>query len=220
MNESRLRIGVYLLAVALFGALPVPAAFAEDADGTHNNGSGANPSAATGGSQAPSGEDAISASGGREPDDIDTRITVQPHRVNGKPDKATDLKAKPNAPAVKNLHRRTFSASRASTATVRNAISTPITSPQGVERQEGAHLYAPSISHGAAAGTSARPEVGIVRPNVSQQFANPPAPTFLNRGVGGTSVSRRGGPSGIGGPAKTTVGINGSTIRPAHSSSP
>jgi hypothetical protein len=232
MSESHLRIGVYLLAIALvLSALPVRTGFAEDVDATHNNRNVANPSAETGSAQTPSGEDAASASAGKDSDDIDTRITVQPHSVNGKPGKAGNLKAKPNAPIVKNLHRRTFSASRASTRTLRNAISVPITSHQGMERSLSEHIGAPSSLRGHASGTgvpgtetfgSARSEVEPARRSPAQAIGGGiGGPTSLNRGVSGTSLSRPGASaSGIGGPAKTVAGINGSAIRPSHFSSP
>ena len=118
-TENRLRISACVLATVLLGALPtVQAVYAEEAgSGTRDSGasnSGTRDSAIHGGSKGsdssvgPSGSqprgsgDAVS---GVSPnaDDIDTRITVQPHRRPGaKVDTVGQAKGKFTVPTVKN----------------------------------------------------------------------------------------------------------------------
>jgi hypothetical protein len=227
--KNGLRIGFCVTAIVLLGALTMPLGFAEDVDfDTHNDGKASTPAAAPGDSQSSPGEDAASRPAGNS-DDIDTRISVQPHRPTGKPDKVGGGKAKINLPVVANIHRRVFSPSGASHQTTHNAIGAAILQHDSSEQRGSERAIAPTVASspaaaifGSAGGTTGGlakpagvPEHGaILQPNTSP-IVSPD--TFRRAAINGTSMSRRGpGTSGIGGPAKTAAGINGSTIRPTH----
>ncbi len=239
-TENRLRISACVLATVLLGALPtVQAVYAEEAgSGTRDSGasnSGTRDSAIHGGSKGsdssvgPSGSqprgsgDAVS---GVSPnaDDIDTRITVQPHRRPGaKVDTVGQAKGKFTVPTVKNPHRRVFSASGASNRTVRNTVSVPISPQELLERRAGEHPLSASVPHppagaigmvGHTALGTAKSETGFGRQITVPRTASP---IIVNRGISGTSAGHRGVSSAvIGGPAKTVAGINGTVIRPTH----
>jgi hypothetical protein len=210
--EYDLKIGCYVLAIVLLGALTLRAAHAEDSASGTQAGAQATPSVS---------EDVTSGSGGKTgPDDIDTRITVVPHRTTNKVDKAAEFKIKSNAAVVKNPHRRTFLASRTPNRIVRNAANVSIVQPEGRERSESGHV-APTSGLGLAGHTDgpiAEFETMNARPPVLSSGTNRiAAPTALNRGLSGTGMTHRGtSPSGLGGPAKTVAGISGTAIRPTH----
>jgi len=188
-------------------------------DGSKASDSSVGPS----GSQPPVSGDAVSGVGPNA-NDIDTRITVQPHRRPGaKADTVGQAKAKFTLPTVKNPHRRVFSASGASNRTVRNTVSVPISQQELLERRAGEHPLSASTPHPTAGAIGvvghtalgmAKSESGFVRQITVPRTASP---IIVNRGISGTSAGRRGVSSAvIGGPAKTVAGINGTVIRPAH----
>ena len=229
LTNNHSRVGNSLFAVMLLGLL-TQAAFAEDTDaGRHEGNSTSNlsaaPSAPPSSAQTSSGENAASESTAKSADDIDTRISVQPRRTGTKPGKVGEARAKLSLPAVKNPHRRVFSASAASRQTVRNAVSVPVSQQELLERHAGEHPFAASTPHisAGAIGVVGNAGVGVAKPGAGliRQTSLPPSPgvgsPMLNRGISGTSVGHRGvNPSGLGGPAKTAAGINGTTIRPTH----
>ena len=166
---------------------------------------------------------------GKSPDANDTRITVQSRRLGNGLDKVGEAKGKVASTAMRNFHRRIFSTSRASTRTVRNAISVPIVPHESVERHDGEYPYSRSVVRNPAAGTPggvggatgglAKTEDSLGRPTVPASNARPVIRSVvLSRGtIDGTGVTRPGvGPSRVGGPAKVVSGINGTTIRPKH----
>ena len=227
---SGLKIGSCLLAIALFAGLMMRAGFAEEpGSGARDDRKASNPSAAPNGSQPPSSEDAASGSSGKNSDPIDTSMSVPPRRLGAKPGKVGEAKGKVELPAVRNLHRRTFSASRASNQTVRNAIGAPVAQRESAERLGSEHVGLPIPPHVPAAGTIgtvgnaigdlARREGNLDRPNSLRLNATPIVrPTVWSRAaINGTNLNRRGvGASSVGGPAKTVAGINGTMVRPAH----
>jgi hypothetical protein len=225
-TKSGLRIGSRLLVIALLGALTAGAGFAEEAgSSSQDHGKGPDLSAEPGGAPSPSSEDAASIPGGKNHDDIDTRMSVQPRHPAAKADKVGEAKSKIKLPLVKNLHRRTFSASGASNRTARNAIAVPITEHEGMARQQGEHIDLPTALH-SPAGTPgivennaiglAKPQPGLARPIIWPPNKSPiVGPIAVTHGISGASMGRRGvGPAGLGGPAKTVAGINGTTVRP------
>ena len=229
LTDNHSRVGNSLFAVMLLGLL-TQAAFAEDTDaGRHEGNSTSNlsaaPSAPPNSAQTSSGENAASESTAKSADDIDTRISVQPRRTGTKPGKVGEARAKLSLPAVKYPHRRVFSASAASRQTVRNAVSVPVSQQELLERHAGEHPFAASTPHisAGAIGVVGNAGVGVAKPGAGliRQTSLPPSPgvgsPMLNRGISGTSVGHRGvNPSGLGGPAKTAAGINGTTVRPTH----
>lgn len=228
--ENGLKVGACLLAIVLFGALPMQGAFAEEAgSGVADKSKASPPSTESNSSQPASGEDATSGTGGKNSNPIDTRLGVQPHRPAAKPGKVGDAKTKFELPAVRNPHRRTFLASRPANRTVRNAVGAPV-APQheSAERLGGEHVVSPVLPHNPAAATTiaigsaaglAKNAAPLEHPTNLQPNANQIGGlAALNRAtIGATSVSHRGvGPSSLGGPAKTVAGINGSTVRSPH----
>jgi hypothetical protein len=251
-TERSLKIGSWVLAIALFGAVNLQTGFAQeprsDARGDHPPSSASAPQDR----QPLAGEDAAGSaatvdhhSGGRSDagkvqgretpptadapakdrantGDIDTSITVQPHRPHVRPGQAAQVKAKIAPPAAVNLRRPT---SPAPAPIIRNAISAPVAVHAGGERRDATHLDAALSGHGAAGPTGsagfaadrfAKTEGRIERPasNVNP-IAAPAAPHRAT--VNGTGLIRRTvGPAALGGPATATAGINGTAIRPKH----
>jgi len=113
--------------------------------------------------------------------------------------------------------------SKASHQTARNAVSAPVPQRAGTEHPGGEHaivLSAPHFGEGSIGGTGAH--TGLVKLEPAPVFPGSPntnahASTTLNRGINGTSVSHHGPvQAGIGGPSKTSGGLNGSTVRTVH----
>jgi hypothetical protein len=86
-------------------------------------------------------------------------------------------------------------------------------------------LPAPHLPTGPTMGVAGNGGYnGVVKPDTMPTLhplgslnTNSHVPTTLNRGVNGTSVARHGlVQAGIGGPAKTSAGLSGTTIRPVH----
>lgn len=229
--ENRRKIGLCLLAIALFGTVTMPAGFAEEAgQRTHDDADGAKSSARQGSSQSPYRENAASVHDGQNSDPIDTRISVQPRRPVGKPGKVGDARGNfQPPPIVSNPHRRTFLASSPVSPVLHNAIGLPVPQHESVVRLGGQRTVAPLLPHlpttpqgpvASVSGGLARGGAYLERPAQLQLNANPIVkPTALSRGtVNGTSLPRHGiAVSGrIGGPSRTVAGINGSTIRSTH----
>ena len=174
------------------------------------------------GEGAPAGANAP-APGGVNLDGIDTSITVQPRRLaNGRP-KIGSVKVVKIAP--RNLLAPRLSAPGRSQITLHNAIGVPVVRLGSPERHIGAHHDVSILGHGAYAspGTAASTVDRLAKVegpiDHAVVHANPVIKPFvLNRGtINGTTLNHRGvGPSNIGGPAKTIVGINGTSIRPVH----
>lgn len=103
----------------------------------------------------------------------------------------------------------------------RNAIGVPIggtqPGPASVARPSppsGVNAAAPVPSRGPMVSPVAPPTSPVLRPVVPAPVVSvPPRATGLN----GTAITRPGsGPATIGGNARTTTGINGTSIRPKH----
>jgi hypothetical protein len=236
--KSRSKIVFCLLAIALLGASTSERCFAEEggsgaSEGTavergglpplssedvskHDSQSapGTNGDAAkipTGGAAS----EATHAAG--QIDGIDTRVTVQPRRPGGRRDKVGNTVVKSIAP--RNLLARRMAAPGALGPVVRDAIGVSVTHREGLEHftivVHGPATGAIGIA-GGATGRVAKPE-GSIAPAIPNANALV-RPTVLNRGaINGTSLVRPGSsPSGVGGPAKTVAGINGTTIRSKH----
>ena len=179
------------------------------------------------GEGAPSGAPAQSnspASNGVNLNGIDTRNGVLPRRLaNGRPKIG-------NAKVVK-IAPRNLLAPRAPTPsqfrnTMRNAIGVPVAHVGDVEGRISTHHDFSIVAHGPSASMgvvgSATDRLGKVEGTIERPIvhAGPVIkPLVLDRGtINGAAVPHRGvGVSaGIGGPAKTIAGINGTTIRPTH----
>jgi hypothetical protein len=209
-------IGLCLLAVVLLDVLAPRASFAEESGSAAHDGAGSKAAAEHSGSGSPSGENTAGGAGksgpeNKDSDRIDTRITVQPHGSAVRRDDAQELKAKARSSARGNLPPHRLSAPDPSGGVARNAIGMPVAPHEDPKRRDGepSGLRPAAPLPAAAAG---RPP--ILKPNAGSIVS----PSASSRGaINGTSVIRPGhAPSGVGGPAKTVAGINGTTIRPRH----
>ncbi len=215
--KKYLRIGFCLAAVALLGGATLRAGFAEDAPKERSDGKAANSTAApsTATDAAVKGTGAPAA--GKTLDDIDTRISVQPHGNGARPQDAARPKAKIVSPSLGNLRRRAFAPRQYHV--MRNAIGVAVPEREAVVRHGVEHPAVLPVAHpipgagGLAAGASKpKAEIHIDR------LVPHPAPlnnvTALNRAtINGSNAIRHGSAlSGIGGPARTTIGLNGTAI--------
>ncbi len=210
-----------LLAITLIASWMTQACLAEEAA---RDGSGSTVTANPDVSHPPAGGDAAaakpSASGGRDSDGIDTRITAQPRRL-GRRDEVGHTK--PLAPPV--FRPRRWSAHEGSGLVTRDAIGLPVAPHDGLE-EVGPRHDVPALGHnpaGAPTAFGANASGGLAR--TGGTVGHPPLnanritrPAALNRGtINGTTIVRPGfGPSSIGGPAKSAAEISGTTIRPKH----
>ena len=168
------------------------------------------------------GVNSVDARGKTEPSAIDTRVTVPSATL--RPDKARDRTPLVKFGAPANFWVRRSPTAGASESITRNAIGLPVVpregsrgpsdEPHGLPAQVLAPA-APGTVQGSVADLN-RAEGGIDRPTVPRSstgsIVNAP---FVQRGkIDGTGMIRPGfAPSGVGGPAKTVAGINGTTFR-------
>jgi hypothetical protein len=174
------------------------------------------------------------ASGGANTEDIDTRITVQPHgppagkpgRVGGATNPIVPLK-------LINPHRRTFSPSRAANRFAPNASGIPAPQRQNVQQNLGERFEYQGLGQRPAIGGTggvggggvglAKPGSTLGHQQILQSTGISPAAggskTLIRGGIGGASLNHRAvgsGTAGIGGPARTVTGINGTSVRETH----
>ena len=212
-----MRIVVRLLAIALIGTWMSFACLAEEAA---RDGGGSTLPANPDGSRPPAREDA--AGGGKDADGIDTRITVQPHRLSRRDElREGDTKLRPFARPIFRPRR-----SESSGHVTRDAIGLPVAHPGGIEQGRAERHDIPALVNNPGTvptGFGANTSGGIARPGGA--FAHPLSnansnvrSSTLNRGtINGTNFARPGvGSSSVGGPAKPVAGISGTTIRPKH----
>jgi hypothetical protein len=174
----------------------------------------------------PSGDNSASAPGRATTDDVDTRITVQPHGPSSAKPARIGGAANPIVPVkLINPHRRTFSPSRAANRLPPNASGVAGPRRQNVQQSLGERLqYNGSVqrpSIGAPGGVAVgKPGTALDRqsavPSTSISPIGAGSKSVIHGGVGGTSFNRHAlgsGSAGIGGPARTVTGINGTSIR-------
>jgi hypothetical protein len=232
-DQLKLKFVSLTLILSLAGALAMSAA-AEEASPQPSSDAKATNSAAHSPDSSPTDNNSTPPSGGANTEDIDTRITVQPHgpppgkpgRVGGATNQIVPLE-------LVNPHRRTFSPSRAAGRFVPNASGIP-----GPQRQNGQQNLGKRFEYkglgrrpvigGTGGGGSGG--VGLAKPGSTlghQQILQPTgispitggAKTLIRGGIGGASLNHRAvgsGTVGIGGPARTVTGINGTSIRETH----
>ncbi|MGB7098440.1 MAG: hypothetical protein WBD95_06685 [Xanthobacteraceae bacterium] len=233
----------FCLAVALFGDLLNTACVAEEAgagNGASERGtmSGSETAARNtpnpGAQSVPAaGGDAVKSSTGDgapkemsvggNAEGIDTRITVPPRRSGGGRDKIAGPKAV-ELVAPRNLLAHRPGVPSGANPVVRNAVGAVVIRHEGFEQHNGerapvvvpSSISATSNSTGGAIGKVTKPQGSFERPTTNSNLIV--RPVVVNRSaVNGTSLIRPGSaPSGIGGPAKTVAGINGTTIRSPH----
>jgi hypothetical protein len=163
--------------------------------------------------------------------DIDTRISVQPHGPStGKPGRVGGA-TNPIVPLkLVNPHRRTFSPSRAANRLAPNTSGISGLQRPNVQQNQGERFeyksfgQRPSIGGPGAVGAGS---LGLVKPGsplghqpaVQSTVISPVgtgAKPLIHGGIGGASLNHRAvgsSTAGIGGPARTVTGINGTSIR-------
>ena len=243
---SGVRIGLYFSAIVLVGALTTLPVFSEDSGSSgprdeqrQHSGEDAAGSAAKPDQSMPRNDKAANPEGqrkpdanaisrdGRTPEYIDTRNGVPPRRPNAKPNTIGDINARPESPAVKNLHRRTFPPQATPHPVVRNSIGVPIPPREGGEQHDREHPDALTVPNSPVFGSPSITGNAAGRfPKTEGHFFDRPVPNTTpivkpivpnHAAINGTGVVRRGsGPPQIGGPTTATTGINGTTIRPPH----
>jgi hypothetical protein len=186
------------------------------------------------GTQSPdsstAGENKTPGTGGVNTEDIDTRITVQPHAPPGKSGKLGRTTNPIQPLHLINSHRRMFSPSRAAGRISPNA--------SGILNGQRQILQHGSAEHTESDGVRLTPNVGTATGvgNANTSLAKPggtpihepifhsPAISPVGAGAKNHMGASIGGPAsnhhtvgastvGIGGPARTVNGINGTSIR-------
>jgi hypothetical protein len=219
-----------LTALAVAAALAT-SAVAEEAAPQPSSDAKANNSPAHSPDALPAGNNSAPASGAASAEDIDTRITVQPHGPSsGKPGRVGTA-TNPIVPLkLINPHRRTFSPSRAANHFTPNPSGISGAQRQNMQPNPGERFgyngvgQRPSISGpGGVSGGSpglAKPGSTLGRqPAVQSTVISPVVKGVIRGGIGGPSANHRvvgAGTAGIGGPARTVTGINGTSIRETH----
>jgi hypothetical protein len=229
-DRLKLKFVSLTLILSLAAALATSAAAEEAAPQPSSDAKAAN-SAAHSPDLSPTDNNSTPPSGGANTEDIDTRITVQPHgpppgrpgRVGGTTNLIVALK-------LVNPHRRTFSPSRAANRFVPNGSGIPGPQRQNVQQNLGEHFeYKGPGQRSVIGGTGGGGGVGLAKPGSPlgrQQILQPTgispvaggSKTLIRGGIGGASLNHHAvgsGTVGIGGPARTVTGINGTSIQ-AH----
>jgi hypothetical protein len=214
--KRRMKLKFVSLSLTLvFAAALATSAAAEDAAPQPSSDAKATSSPTHAPDSLPAGNNSTAPSGGANTEDIDTRITMQPRGPSsGKPGRVGSTTSPIVPLKLINPHRRTFSPSRAANRLPPNASSIPGVQRQNVQQNLGEHFeYKGLIQRPAIAG--------IHQPLVQSTGISPVGAgtkTMIRGGIGGASLnhhSARSGTAGIGGPAHTVTGINGTSIQ-AH----
>jgi hypothetical protein len=217
--DDRLKLKFVSLALTLaFAAALATSAAAEDAAPQPSSDAKAANSPAHSPDSLPASNNSAPASGGANTEDIDTRITVQPHgppagkpgRVGGATNPVVPLK-------LINPHRRTFSPSRAADRFAPNGSGVVGVQRQNVRQNLGERFeyQGPGQRPGLAKPGSTPGRQQILQPTGIPPIAGG-AKTLIRGGIGGASVNRHpvgSGTAGIGGPARTVTGINGTSVQ-------
>lgn len=216
-GKAWLGLYLYLLAVVLLDTCAARTSFAEEGHAKSDQKSDNQPAHSTEGGKdergAGEGDHHPTGPDGHDHDRADTHISVEPNGPTRR-DAAKDVRARPRSFTYGNLRQHRLLAPPAG-GVARNAIG--VTLPP----HEVGHVT-PMVVHGPAAapglgiganGPNAKPSHGfhpVLAPGV---IAAP-----VNRAtIAGTGMTKPGSSaSGIGGPAKAVVGINGSKIKPRY----
>jgi hypothetical protein len=232
--NDRMKAKFVSLTLILALAAPLPGgASAEEAPSQPSNDSKASNSAAHPPDSSPVGNDATPSSGAAKTEDIDTRITVQPHGPPAGRSGKLGGTANPVMPfKLTNPHRRTFSPSRAAHRSSPNDSGALGVAHQDLQQNPGERFEYKSLGQRPASGSpgGGAASFGLAKPGGipgRQPFVHPSgispisggAKNFAHGGIGGPSFNHRAVQSssvGIGGPARTATGIDGTSIRKVH----
>ena len=208
---------IVVLVIASLFLMTAQPSFAKEAraDSHHLGGTAASASKSASGTGIKTGAQTDTNSADAKPGD-DIGLTALPLRSALTSDKS--VVAKPSSKITKPGN---FPASRPglSTPVARNAIGQPLTpaaNPTGDGQRLGS--AAKPQAEGFDVTRTAAPGEGVGESNVRRQIFHP-LESVSNPGRGkidGAGLSRPATPSGLGGPAKSLAGINGTTVRPKH----
>jgi len=197
-----------LLAIAFAGMAAVQPSFAKKAHGhqAHHASAKAAPSGQSGNTKA------ANSVGKNSTDIVDLGVTTLPPRSAFPSDRARETK-----PSFKIAKPEDFPARRAEAgiAVVRNALGVPVARPAG-GFAVGEHFGPPPPAVTAAPHTAVT-FISTGNPDIGRQDVHPVAGVRIpNRSkIDGAGLIRPSvAPSGLGGPAKTAAGINGTAFRP------
>ena len=213
--KRRMKLKFVSLSLTLvFAAALATSAAAEDAAPQPSSDAKATSSPAHAPNSLPAGNGSAPAAGAANTEDIDTRITVQPHGPSsGKPGRVGSTTSPIVPLKLINPHRRTFP-SRAANRLPPNASSIPGVQRQNVQQNLGERFEYKGLAQRPAIAGSHQPLVQST--GISPVGAG--TKTVIRGGIGGASLNHHSagsGAAGIGGPAHTVTGINGTSIQ-AH----
>jgi len=225
-RQVKLKFASLALTLALAATL-ARGVSAQDAD-TIRSGDAKGINSGTQSSDSSSGENAAGASGGANTEGIDTRMSVRPHGPASKSGKFGE-KTNTLAPLkLINAHRRTFSPSRAAHHVIPNPSGISAGPRQNLQPRPGGQFESGGVKAPPEIGTAGaigRASTGLAKPdsNVggvpllpSGGTSGAGAKPFTRGSIGGTASNHHSigmGTAGIGGPAHTVTGINGTLIR-------
>jgi hypothetical protein len=229
-HRIKLELVCWTLMVVLAAAGLATSALAADAasqppsDAKTTNSGTQSPDSSTGGENKTPSSGA--ADGGVNTEDIDTRITVQPHAPPGKSGKLGGTTNPIQPLKLINPHRRTFSS--------RSRVAPGASGMQNGQREilqhgPAEHFESKGVGLVPGAGIATgvgNANIGLAKPGVMSREPIFHSPTISPLGTAGKNHTRFsvGGPTsnhravgvstvGIGGPAHAVNGINGTTIR-------
>jgi hypothetical protein len=216
------KFGSLLLAIVLIGASAAQPSFAK-AHHSHHDAKGKAASSV----QRPIAKGANS-SNAQAKDGSDVDIVPSPVGLTTDKARTTNVSVKNHTP--ENFQVRRVAVPAPSGTIPRNAIGVAIAPQKSVTASSGesfkpaaAAPIATSLGDGKADGYPGEPDIALKPshplatasiPSVSSLSASNPAPQNRGRIDGASLIRPSVAPSGLGGPAKTVAGINGTTLRP------
>ena len=228
-RRMKLSFVCWALTLALAASLATSAAAEEPAAQTPSDAKASNSGTQSPDSSA-AGENKTPDSGRVSTEDIDTRITVQPHAPPGKSGKLGGTTNPIQPLKLINPHRRTFSPSRAVNRNSPNASGILNGQRQILQHGPGEHFESSGVRLTPNVGTATgvgNANIGLAKPagTIGREplFHSPTisplgagAKSLAGGSIGGPTANHRAvgaGTVGIGGPARTVNGINGTSIR-------
>jgi hypothetical protein len=228
-RRIKLEFVCWALTFALTASFAASASAEEAASQPSGDAKAANSETQSPGSSA-AGENKAPDSGAANSEDIDTRITVQPHAPPGKAGKLGGTTNPIQPLKMINPHRRTFSPSRAASRVSPNASGILNGQRQILQRGQGEHFESNGVRLTPKVGTltgAGNANVSLATPGGTlsrEPLFHAPAISPLAAGIKNHMGVSVGGPAsnrhavgastiGIGGPARMVNGINGTSIR-------
>jgi hypothetical protein len=200
----KIGLKVVLFAAALFGAFAAQPGIAKEPRAHHTATTGKNAKSGAKAANAKAGEGANAKA---PSDSLDAGVTVLTPRAGNAADKIRNPVVNVKVAKPVNSQVRGVGMSTPIKPVVRNAIGAPVSE----------HVNAPAGANhfGVTAQLAGTPSAGLT---IVRQPAHPIASaTLADRGkIDGGHLIRPTVTSGLGGPAKSVTGINGTTMRPKY----